>query len=65
MKTSRSFELGNMTEAWMRYEEVRASGRYNMVMNARDAMAEAMLEEDEYFFVLKNYGALKKLTLGE
>ena len=42
---------------WKAYEKVRASGRYNMFdPRARRA---AMLSEEEFTFVIKNYSGLK------
>ena len=42
---------------WKAYEKVRASGRYSMFdPRARRA---ALLSEEEFTFVIKNYSALK------
>ena len=41
------------------YVLVQMSGQYNMIMDARDAMDDAGLDQDTYFSIIKNYGYLK------
>ena len=43
-----------------KYERVRKSGRWNMIMNAREAADEAALSIETYMGVLHNYAALMK-----
>ena len=42
------------------YERVRRGGRWNMIVNARDAAADAHLGFDRYMAVLRNYELLMK-----
>lgn len=52
-------------EEFDRYESVRLSGLYNMIMNAHDAMIAAELYRDKYLEILKNYTALKEKFYGK
>lgn len=45
---------------FLKYEAVRQSGKYNMIMDAAQAMIEADLTKDEYFYVIHNYSDLKE-----
>ena len=47
-------------EMFERYEKVRKSGEYNMVMDAGLAMMAAGLTQTEYIYVIKNYNELAK-----
>lgn len=46
---------------YLRYEEVRQSGNYNMLTEAPDAREEAGLTQEEYYYVMDNYSYLKSL----
>lgn len=43
---------------WKAYEKVRASGRFNMIMEGNAAAKSAGLSRDEYIFVIENYSEL-------
>ena len=45
-------------EEFLRYEQVRKGGQYNMIMNAYEAMQDANLTRDQYFYIIKNYTQL-------
>lgn len=47
-------------EKFDRYELVRESGRYNMIMDAIHAMAAANLTRDEYMEILKNHAQYRE-----
>jgi hypothetical protein len=47
-------------EMFERYEKVRKSGEYNMVMDAGLAMMAAGLTQTEYIYVIENYNELAK-----
>jgi len=47
-------------EKFDRYESVRESGRYNMIMEAIHAMAAANLTRDEYLEILKNHAQYRE-----
>ena len=51
-------------EEFDRYETVRESGLYNMIMNAHDAMLAADLYRDKYLEIQKNYATLKEKFYG-
>jgi len=48
---------------FLRYEVVRKSGKYNMFLEAKDAMEEAKLTFNEYVIIQRDYGKLKKSWL--
>lgn len=50
---------------WKKFERVRKSGRFNMIMEAASAMARAGLHSSEYFFVMENFDALEKAAIKE
>ena len=52
-------------EEFDRYETVRESGLYNMIMNAHDAMLAAGLHRDKYIEIQKNYTALREKFYGK
>ena len=43
-----------------RYEKVRLSGKYNMIMEANNAMDEAGLKPCDYYYAMFNYALLKR-----
>lgn len=43
---------------FLRYEQVRRNGQYNMIMDAREAMQAANLTKDKYFYIIENYTQL-------
>lgn len=49
-----------LLEQFKRYEAVRVSGKFNMIMNAREAAAEAELSFDDYMFIINHYSELYK-----
>ena len=42
-------------EKFLAYYRVQMSGTYNMIMEAKYAMADAGLTKDEYFDIINNY----------
>ena len=45
---------------FLAYREVQEAGCYNMVMEARQAMASAGLDADTYWGIIQNYTELYK-----
>ena len=43
-----------------KYEKVRLSGKYNMIMEANKAMDEAGLRPCDYYYAMFNYNLLSK-----
>lgn len=54
----------NGKELFDKYERVRRSGRFNMIMDAAEAAYYAGLSIDDYCWVLNNYSELKKKYYG-
>ena len=48
---------------FLRYEVVRKSGKYNMFLEAKDAMEEANLTSYEYIAIQRDYGKLREAWL--
>lgn len=50
-----------MTEKEMfeKYEEIRSSGKYNMITDANLVMAEMDIEPVLYYYIVMNYSLLK------
>lgn len=42
------------------YEDVRASGEYNMIMDMNTVLEETGMNKDDYLWVIDNYSELKK-----
>lgn len=47
-------------EMFERYENVRASGIFNMITEATPAMSVAGLTTKDYFYVIEHYSELKE-----
>ena len=47
-------------EIFKRYEKIRLSGKYNMVTEAEQAMKDANLRPNDYYYVLFNYDLLNR-----
>ena len=54
-----------MEEKFLRYEEVRKSGQFNMITEAKHAMNYANLGEDDYWDIIQNYSEYKEMFLKE
>ena len=54
-----------MEEKFLRYEEVRKSGQFNMITEANKAMDYANLNEDDYWDIIKNYSKYREMILKE
>lgn len=46
---------------FLSYKRVQQSGRYNMIMDATQAAADAGLDINTYFAVIQNYTKLQEL----
>ena len=55
----------NDLEKWYRYAKVRSSKKYNMIMNYKDAAAEANLTISQYSDTIKRYSLIKDKILKE
>ena len=54
-----------MEEKFLRYEDVRKSGQFNMITEAYQAMDYANLGEDDYWDIIQNYSEYKEMFLKE
>ena len=52
-------------EQFLAYRRVQESGRYNMVMEWREAASASGLTKDQYFAVINNYSELYKQYIGD
>jgi hypothetical protein len=53
--------MGNITkEMFDAFNKVRENGKYNMIMNAKEAAEDAGLSMDDYWIIIKNYTELNK-----
>lgn len=50
-------------EMFLRYEKVRLSGKYNMIMDSETARIEACLSKEEYLEIIKQYSVYKKMFI--
>lgn len=57
--------ISQMEDKFLRYEEVRKSGEFNMITEANQAMDYANLNEDDYWDIIKNYSEYKGMFLKE
>ena len=57
--------ISQMEDKFLRYEEVRKSGEFNMITEASQAMDYANLNEDDYWDIIKNYSEYKEMFLKE
>ena len=55
----------NDLEKWYRYEKVRSSKKYNMIMEYKDAANEANLTISQYSDMIKRYSLIKDKILKE
>lgn len=56
-------DLDEEERNWVKYEKVRLSGKYNMIVECGKAMYEADLNRDEYLAVMNNYTELKNRVI--
>ena len=53
--------LPDICRNFYRYEQVRRSGKYNMIMESRFAMIEAGLKAKDYSDVIRHYSEYKSV----
>lgn len=51
----------NLKRIFKSYEEVRLAGKHNMLTEAKDAKRAAGLTNEEYWYVLENYTAIRNI----
>lgn len=58
-------KYAQMEDKFLRYEEVRKSGAFNMITEANHAMDYANLGEGDYWNIVQNYSEYKEMFLKE
>ena len=56
-------EKTNIKDVFLRYEDARQSGNYNMITDARQVMLMYNIDKEDYFYIIKNYSELSKKYL--
>ena len=56
-------EKTNIKDTFLRYENARQSGNYNMITDARQVMLMYNIDKEDYFYIIKNYSELSKKYL--
>jgi len=63
MKVPKNYYSEMLKQEFMKYEEVRQSGKYNMVMDMNKVIAEYGIGYRNYIYILNNYSELAKKYL--
>jgi len=63
MKISKNYYSEMLKQEFMKYEEARQSGKYNMVMEMNNVIAEYGIGYRNYIYILNNYSELAKKYL--
>lgn len=53
----------NLRNSFLKYEEARQSGEYNMIMDSSKVMYEYGINFHDYFYIIHNYNELSKKYL--
>jgi len=63
MKVPKNYYSEMLKQEFMKYEEARQSGKYNMVMDMNKVIAEYGIGYRNYIYILNNYSELAKKYL--
>ncbi len=63
MKVPKNYYSEMLKQEFMKYEEARQSGKYNMVMDMNNVIAEYGIGYHNYIYILNNYSELAKKYL--
>ena len=55
-----NFQETDIKKAFLKYEKVRRSGKYNMITEASTVMRCYHIYEDMYFYIITHYSELYK-----
>ena len=58
MKLPKNYYSEMLKQAFMKYEEARQSGKYNMIMDMNKVIAEYGISYRDYIYILNNYSKL-------
>lgn len=53
----------NLRNSFLKYEEARQSGNYNMIMDSSKVMYEYGINFHDYYYIIHNYNTLAKTYL--
>lgn len=53
----------NLRNSFLKYEEARQSGKYNMIMDSSKVMYEYGINFHDYYYIIHNYDTLAKTYL--
>ena len=53
----------NLRNSFLKYEEARQSGKYNMIMDSSKVMYEYSINFHDYYYIIHNYSTLAKTYL--
>ena len=63
MKVPKNYYSGMLRQDFLKYEEARKSGKYNMIMDMNKVLAEYGISFKNYIYILSNYSELSKKYL--
>lgn len=63
MKVPKNYYSEMLKQEFIKYEEARKSGKYNMVMDMNRVLAEYGIGFKNYIYILNNYSELSKKYL--
>jgi len=63
MKVPKNYYSEMLKQEFLKYEEARKSGKYNMVMDMNRVIAEYGIGFKNYIYILNNYSELSKKYL--
>ena len=58
MKLPKNYYSEMLKQAFMKYEEARQSGKYNMIMDMNKVITEYGISYRDYIYILNNYSKL-------
>lgn len=63
MKVPKNYYLEMLRQDFLKYEEARKSGKYNMVMDMNKVLAKYGISFKNYIYILSNYSELSNKYL--
>ena len=63
MKVPKNYYSEMLRQDFLKYEEARKSGKYNMIMDMNKVLVEYGISFKNYIYILSNYSELSKKYL--
>lgn len=63
MKVPSNYYSEMLKQEFIKYEEARKSGKYNMIMDMNKVIAEYSISFKDYIYIINNYSKLAKKYL--